>query len=575
MRATDGSGPRPWRACENEPWHQDELFMRIVECVPNFSEGRDRAIIDAIADAVRQAPGVKLLDVDPGESTNRTVVTFVGEPDDVVEAAVRAAGVAYDRIDMRGHTGEHPRLGAVDVVPFIPVSGVTMEECVELSRRFGQRVGEELGVSVYLYEEAQPQEHRKAMRQIRSGEYEGLAEKIGQPEWKPDFGPAEFNARSGATVTGARFFLIAYNVNILGTKNQAHRLALDVREQGRTVTDAAGRKVEQPGRFKEVKGIGWELEEHGIAQVSMNLDNYKVSPMHEVFEAIKEGARELDVGVAGSEVVGLVPLEAILMAADYYMEKENLFILDERQKVRLVIDRLGLSSVNPFRPREKIIEYMVDGETDGPLIRKTVRGFVEAVSARTAAPGGGSVSALMAALGAALGAMVGWLTYGRRKYEHLDARMRAALPPLVKIQEELLRGVDRDTDAFSDYMAAMALPKGTPEEAERRSAAMQEGLKNATLVPFQTMELADRAWDPLIEVARYGQYSSHSDVEVGAKALEAGLFGSHRNVLINLVDIDDDAFCRDLEQRADALLERGRQKLGELLEVTAARTGDA
>jgi glutamate formiminotransferase / formiminotetrahydrofolate cyclodeaminase len=254
--------------------------MRIVECVPNFSEGRDRQVIDAIADAVRRTSSVSLLDVDPGESTNRTVVTFVGEPDDVVEAAFQAARTAYELIDMRNHRGEHPRLGAVDVVPFVPVRGVTMEECVELARRFGRRVGEELGVPIYLYEEAQPREHRRAMRQIRSGEYEGLAERIGQPEWEPDFGPAEFRPRSGATVTGARFFLIAYNVNVLGTKNQAHRLALNVREQGRTVTDEAGRKVQQPGRFQAVKGLGWELEEHGIAQVSMNLDNYRISPIH-------------------------------------------------------------------------------------------------------------------------------------------------------------------------------------------------------------------------------------------------------------------------------------------------------
>jgi glutamate formiminotransferase / formiminotetrahydrofolate cyclodeaminase len=540
--------------------------MRLVECVPNFSEGRDAATIEAIADAVRQSPGVKLLDVDPGESTNRTVVTFVGEPDAVVEAAFQAAKVAYERIDMRQHRGEHPRLGAVDVVPFIPVTGVTMDDCVELARRFGQRVGDELGVPIYLYEEAQPREHRKAMRQIRKGEYEGLAERITQAEWEPDFGPAQFNARSGATVTGARFFLIAYNVNILGTRNQAHRLALNVREQGRG--------PDQPGRFKAVKGLGWELDEFGIAQVSMNLDNYKISPIHEVFEAIKADAAELDVGVAGSEIVGLVPLEAVLMAADHYMEKENLFILDERQKVRLVIDRLGLSSIHPFDPDRKIIEYMVAGDTDGPLIRKTVRGFVEAVGARTAAPGGGSVSALMASLGAALGAMVGWLTYGRRKYEHLDARMREALPPLVEIQEALLQAIDADTDAFADYMAAMKLPKDTEEEKARRREAMQEGLKQATLVPFRTMELADRAWDPILEVARYGQYSSHSDVEVGAKALEAGLFGSHRNVLINLVDIDDEAFSRDLRERADALLDRGQRKLAELLEVTAARTGD-
>jgi glutamate formiminotransferase / formiminotetrahydrofolate cyclodeaminase len=548
--------------------------MRIVECVPNFSEGRDPAIIEAIADSVRQCQGVTLLDVDPGESTNRTVVTFVGEPDPVVEAAFQAARTAYELIDMRGHSGEHPRLGAVDVVPFIPVAGVTMEECVELSRRFGERVGRELGVPIYLYEDAQPQAHRRAMRQIRAGEYEGLAEKIRQPEWAPDFGPAEFNPRSGATVTGARFFLIAYNVNILGTKNQAHRLALNVREQGRTAKDAEGRQVQEPGRFKDVKGLGWELEEHAIAQVSMNLDNYRVSPMHQVYEAIREDARELNVAVAGSEIVGLVPLEAILMAADYYIEKEGLFILDERQKIRLAVDRLGLSSIHPFRPEEKIIEYMVGRETDGPLIRKTVRGFVEAVGARTAAPGGGSVSALVAAMGAALGAMVGWLTYGRRKYEHLEPQVRQHLPPLAEAQDALLRAVDRDSDAFKDYMEAMALPKGTDEERARRKAAMQEGLKKATLVPFQVMEIADRAWEPMLELARYGQFSSRSDLEVGAKALEAGIYGSHRNVIINLVDIEDPAFRQDLEARAARLLERSQAMLAEIQTEVAERTGD-
>jgi glutamate formiminotransferase / formiminotetrahydrofolate cyclodeaminase len=548
--------------------------MRIIECVPNFSEGRDLAIIEAIADSVRQCEGVTLLDVDPGESTNRTVVTFVGDPDAVVEAAFQAARTAYRLIDMARHSGEHPRLGAVDVVPFIPVSGVTMEECVEVSRRFGQRVGEELGVPIYLYEEAQPLEHRRAMRQIRSGEYEGLKDRITQPGWTPDFGPAEFVPRSGATVTGARFFLVAYNVNILGTKNQAHRLALNVREQGRTVKDAEGNKVEEPGRFRAVKGMGWELEEHAIAQVSMNLDNYRIAPMHEVYEAIREDARALNVAVAGSEIVGLVPLEAILMAADYYIEKENLFIIDERQKVRLAVDRLGLSSINPFRPEEKIIEYMVGGAADGPLIRQSVREFVEAVGARTAAPGGGSVSALMAALGAALGAMVGWLTYGRRKYEHLEPRVREHLPPLVEVQEALLRAIDRDSDAFNDYMEAMSLPRGTPEETERRRTAMQEGLKKATLVPFHAMELVDRAWEPMVELARYGQYSSRSDLEVGAKALDAGLYGSHRNVLINLVDIHDDAFRRDLEARAGALLERGRARFAEIQEIIAGRTGD-
>jgi glutamate formiminotransferase / formiminotetrahydrofolate cyclodeaminase len=548
---------------------------RLVECVPNFSEGRDRSIIDAIADSVRQCEGVKLLDVDPGASTNRTVITFVGEPEFMVEAAFQAAATAYRLIDMRKHSGEHPRLGAVDVVPFIPVSGVTMEECVELSRQFGQRVGQELGVPVYLYEEAQPRPERRELRQIRSGEYEGLKDRITTAGWKPDFGPAQFVPAAGATVTGARFFLVAYNVNILGTSNQAHRLALNVREQGRTVKSGNGSEEQQPGRFKAVKGLGWELPEYGLAQVSMNLDNYRITPIHAVYEAIREDARELDVGVAGSEIVGLVPREAILAAADYYMEKEKLFIVDERQKVMLAVDRLGLSSLHPFKPDEKIIEYMIDAETDGPLVRQTIREFVEAVGARTAAPGGGSVAALLGALGAALGGMVGWLTYGRRKYEHLDDVMRRNIPPLVEVQQALLDAIDRDAAAFTDYMNALSLPKQTAEEKTARKQAMQEGLKKATQVPFTTMELADRAWDPMIEIARYGQYSSRSDVEVGAKALEAAVYGAHRNVVINLDGITDEAFRTDMSQRAEVLLDRAQHRLAELQSVIGARTGDA
>ena len=549
--------------------------MRIVECVPNFSEGRDRTVIDAIAQSIRDCAGVKLLDVDPGESTNRTVITFVGPPEHIVEAAFQAAATAYRLIDMTKHKGEHPRLGAVDVVPFIPVSGVTMEECAELSRQFGRRVAEELGVPVYLYEEAQPREYRRALRDIRSGEYEGLARRITQPEWQPDFGPAEFNARSGATVTGARFFLIAYNVNVLGTSNQAHRFALDIREQGRTVKGPDGKEVQQPCRFQAVKALGWHLEQFGLAQVSITLDNYRVTPIHAVFEAVREGAREINVGVAGSEIVGLVPLAAILMAADHYIEKENLFILDERQKIRLAVDRLGLSSLHPFKPEEKIIEHMIEREGDGPLVKLSVRQFVEAVGARTSAPGGGSVAALLGALGAALGAMVGWLTYGRRKYEHLEPHLRAHIPPLVRIQEELIQAVDRDSAAFEDYMAALGMAKGTPEEAEARRAAMQEGLRKATRVPLRTMELADEAWEPLLEIARYGQYSSRSDVEVGAKALEAAIYGAFRNVVINLGGIQDPAFRDELQQRADALLARASEMGRQVRAVIDGRGGDA
>ncbi len=549
-------------------------MQKIVECVPNFSEGRDQSIINKITDTIKSVPAVTLLDVDPGESTNRTVVTFVGSPDGVVEAAFQAAKTAYELIDMTKHNGEHPRIGAVDVVPFVPVANVTMEECVELSKQFGKRVGEELGVPIYLYEEAQPNPDRKAMRQIRSGEYEGLKDKIKKPEWKPDFGPQEFVPKSGATVTGARFFLIAYNVNVLGTKNQAHRLALNVREAGRTVTKPDGSKEQQPGRLKALKGMGWYLDEFNIAQISMNLDNYKITPLHVVFEEIKKDARGLNVGIAGSEIVGLVPLEAILMAADYYIEKENLFIIDERNKVQLAIDRLGLSSVHPFKPEEKIIEYMIDQDTDGPLIKKSVREFVESTGARTSTPGGGSVAALMGSLGAALGAMVGWLTYGRKKYEHLDSKMREVIPPLVEIQEELLKGIDRDTEAFNDFVDAMGLPKSTPEEKEKRETAMQKGLKKATLVPFQTMERADRAWDPIIEVARVGQYSSNSDVEVGAKALEACVFGAYKNVMINLADIKDEAFKKELSEKAEAIVKRAEEKLREVSKIVAGRTED-
>ncbi|TVQ39303.1 MAG: glutamate formimidoyltransferase [Spirochaetaceae bacterium] len=540
-------------------------MAKVVECVPNFSEGRDSAVIEAIAQSVRRVAGVTLLNVDPGKSTNRTVFTFVGDPDAIVEAAFQAAKKGYELIDMRTHQGAHPRMGAVDVVPFVPVSDVSMAECAECSRTFGRRVGEELGIPVYLYEEAQDQPHRKALRQIRSGEYEGIEQKVTKPEWRPDFGPAEFVPASGATVTGARFFLIAYNVNILGTRNQAHRIALNIREQGRG--------PDEPGRLQALKGIGWYLEQYELAQVSMNLDNYHVTPIHRVFEEVKRDAAALNVAVAGSEIVGLVPLEAILMAADYYIDRENLLITDQRAKIRLVIERLGLSSITAFKPEERIIEYMIE-QPGGRLVDLTVAEFVSALAARSATPGGGSVSALVGAMGAALGAMVGWLTYGRRKYEHLDKRIRKAIPPLEEIRKELIRMVDRDTDAYTEYMNAVGLPKATAEEQAARQTAMQQGLKSATLVPFRTMELADSAWDHILTVARIGQYSSASDVEVGARALETAVYGAYRNVMINVPSVQDDEFKRDIVARAGTIHARAVHKMKQLQRIVAERTGD-
>jgi glutamate formiminotransferase/formiminotetrahydrofolate cyclodeaminase len=538
-------------------------MRKIIECVPNISEGRDEKIINACADAVRNVKGVNLLDVDPGKSTNRTVFTFVGDMDSVVEGAFEFAKKAYELIDMRNHHGEHPRMGAVDVVPFVPVANVTTEDCVECAKRFGKRVGEELGVPIYLYEEASVNPERKMLKQIRAGEYEGIKDKIYKPEWKPDFGPQEFIERSGATAAGARFFLIAYNINILGTKEQAHRIACNIREQGRS--------EKEPGRLKAVKGIGWYIEDYGLAQISMNLDNYKVTPPHLAFEEAAKDAKEINVAVCGSELVGLIPLEAMIMAADYYIEKENLFVVDESQKIRLVIDRLGLSSISEFIPEKRIIEYMIREERMEPLASLSVRNFVELVGARTPAPGGGSVSALLTSLGAALGAMTGWMTYGKRKFEHLDSKMRLLIPPLLNKMQELIPLIDADTNAFGDYMAAMKLPKKNDEQVKYRDQMMEEGLKKAVNVPLSVMKLGDSCWVDMIEMARYGNIASRSDLEVGAKSLEAGIWGAKKNVEINLPQIKDEKFKSGILKEAEEILKRASDSSSEVLKILSER----
>lgn len=536
---------------------------KIVECVPNISEGRDEKIIQACADAVRAVEGVTLLDVDPGKSTNRTVFTFVGDPDSAVEAAFQFAKTAYSLIDMSRHSGEHPRMGAVDVVPFVPVANVTMEECVECAKRFGKRAGEELGVPIYLYEEASQNPERKMLKQIRAGEYEGIKDKIYKPEWKPDFGPQEFIPRSGATVTGARFFLIAYNVNILGTREQAHRIALNIREQGRG--------ADAPGRLKDVKGIGWYVDEYDMAQVSMNLDNYKVTPPHIAFEECVKDAKELNLAACGSELVGLIPLEAMLMAAEYYIEKEKLFILDEKQKIRLVIERLGLSSIAPFIPEKRIIEYMIEKENAEPLASLSVRGFVELVGARTSAPGGGSVSALVSALGAGLGAMMGWMSYGNVKFAHLDEIMRRLIAPMHDKMKQLIPLIDADTNAFNDYMAAMRMPKKTDSEKKARNDKMQEGLKKAIEVPLTVMRVSDSCWEDMIELAKYGNINSASDLEVGAKSLETGIYGAFKNVQINMPQIEDEQYKKKVLDEGAKILARAAESVEKIESLIAER----
>lgn len=538
-------------------------MRKIVECVPNISEGRDEKIINACADAVRAVEGVTLLDVDPGKSTNRTVFTFVGDPDSVVEAAFQFTKTAHELIDMTKHSGAHPRMGAVDVCPFVPVAGVTTEDCVECSKKFGKRVGEELGLPVYLYEEASTNPARKALKQIRQGEYEGIKDRIIKPEWKPDFGPQEFNPRFGAMVTGARFFLIAYNVNILGTKEQAHRIALNIREQGRGPNE--------PGRLKAIKAIGWYVDEYNMAQVSINLDNYTITPPHIVFEECIKDAKELNLAAAGSELVGLIPLEAMLMAAEYYIKKENLFIVDEKQKIRLVVERLGLNSVSPFNPEKRIIEYMIAEGGSEPLASMSVRSFVELVGARSSAPGGGSVSALIASMGAGLGAMMGWMSYGTKKFEHLDADMRKLIAPLHENMKKLIPMIDADTNAFNDYMTAMKLPKDTEEQKKLRTGLMQDGLKKAINVPLGVMRTADECWPYMIELAKIGNASSASDLAVGAKSLETGIWGAMKNVEINMGQINDDKYKSAVLKEAGEIMKRAGKNLAEVEKILNGR----
>mgnify|MGYP006282987177 FL=1 len=538
-------------------------MQTIIECVPNFSEGRNQETIQAIAEAIQQTPGCTLLDVDPGASTNRTVYTFVGGPESVIEGALNAAKAARERIDMRRHSGEHPRMGAMDVCPFIPVANADMDDCVRIAETFADRAAKELGIPLFLYEAAAREDHRRTLPQIREGEYEGLAEKLQDPAWKPDFGPAEFVPEWGATATGARFFLIAYNVNILGTANQAHRIALNLRE--------AGRGPQEPGRFKEVKGMGWYVDEYNLAQVTVNLTNFRVTPMHLFFEAVKEEAAKLGVGVAGSEVVGLLPLEAVLQAAEYYIQQEGLFILDEDQKVRLVQERLGLNAVAPFKPEEKIIEYLVAEPETAPLASMDLKYFIQEVAARSSAPGGGSVSAVLAALGAGLGAMAAKLTWGVRKFEYLDQDMRRIIPPLHEAAQALIPLIDADTNAFEDYMAALRLPKETDAERQQRDQALQAGLKTAVNVPLETMRLGDQAWEALREVARLGNIASKSDIQVGAKALETGIWGAFQNVRINLEQIKDPDFRTETLDQAWAITRRAGDHCAAILEILEQR----
>ncbi|XP_049786882.1 formimidoyltransferase-cyclodeaminase-like [Schistocerca cancellata] len=535
---------------------------RLVLCVPNFSEGRDAKTIEAISEAIKSTVGCTLLEVEPGISTNRTVVSFVGPPDAVVDGAVNAAKAAARHIDMASHTGSHPRLGAMDVCPLVPVQGITEEECCSYAERLALTLSLVLNIPVYLYGAASSQDYRKTVPQIRAGEYEGLEEKLEDPQWKPDYGPAAFCPKWGATMVGVRKFLLAYNINILGTKEQAHRIALNVR--------TTGRGADQPGSLKEVQGIGWWLEEENLAQVSLNITDFDVTPLHIAYEEVCKEAAALRVSVVGSELLGVVPLKAILQVAEYYIDKEDLFVLTEDQKVRLAINKLGLSELHTFNPRERILEYrMKDTQISGNLSKLTLTEFVNSVSARTPAPGGGSVSALLAALAAGLGTMVGQLTYGKRQFEAVDAEIRKIVPTIHASIEGFVTLIDKDSQAFDTYMEALKLPKRTEEEVQGRAAAMQKGLMKAIEIPQILIQNANRLWTSFADLAKVGNSTTISDLQVGAQCLRTAVIGASYNVTINLKNIEDKSFkTKTLESVKSAISEAelGCQKVLDTLQ---------
>jgi glutamate formiminotransferase/formiminotetrahydrofolate cyclodeaminase len=552
----------------------------LIECVPNFSEGQDPEIIRLITNAIEGGDGVALLHVDPGKSTNRTVVTFAGTPDAVVEAAFRGIQAAAQYIDMRRHRGTHPRLGATDVCPLVPISGITLEQTALVARRLGERVGRELGIPVYLYEAAQPDPARKDLADIREGEYEGLAEKILQPEWRPDFGPAEFNPYTGATVIGARGYLVAYNVNLNTTSTRrANAVAFDVRESGRVkrrgnkltgkvVTGPDGQPVMVPGSLKAVKALGWYIPEYGIAQVSMNLTDLSVTPVHAAFDEVCRKAEARGLRVTGSELIGMVPLETLLEAGRYYLRKQRRSTgVDEAELIKIAVKSLGLNDVTPFRPEERVIEYRLRRAGEDRLARLPLGRFLDETASESPAPGGGSVAAAAGALGAALGTMVANLSAHKKGWEERWEEFSQWAERGQRYKDELLRLVDEDTRAFNQVMQAIGMPKETAEEQSARQEAMNRATRRAVEVPLQVMQVTAESFDLLEAMAREGNRQSISDVGVGAICARAAVRGAWLNVRINLPGLHDKAEEQRLLAEGDRLVRLAQEREAKILEI--------
>ncbi len=546
--------------------------MKLVECVPNISEGRDKAIINAVAAEVETVDGARLLDVDPGAATNRTVITFVAPQEVAVEAAFRLIRKAASLIDMRDHSGEHARNGATDVCPFVPLGESTMADCVELAKKLGARIGEELGIPAYLYEEAATKPEWRFLANVRKGEYEALKDKLGKPEWKPDFGPNEWNdavARTGATQISARQFLIAYNIN-LNTKETrfARRIGLQIRDQGGAVVrDENGKKVRgekgkflkhEKGLFDNCKATGWFIEEYGVAQVTMNLTDFHVTPAHVVFDKVTELAWDMGLRVTGSEIVGLVPLDSMLEAGKYYLEKQGVSTgVPERDLVDVAIQSMGMDQISPFNPDERIIEYSVAKKR--PLIESTLEGFTDELSRNSPAPGGGSVAALIGALAAGLSAMVANLTVGKSGYGKVKNEMIKIACDGQLLKDKLLRAVDDDTFAFNEVMACFGMPKGP-----KKDAAILAANKKATLVPLSVVETIPEILELAAAVGERGNQNSLSDAGVAILGARTAAMGAYYNVLINLAGIDDEGFKTETKSKADALVEQINKRCDEL-----------
>lgn len=554
----------------------------IIECVPNFSEGRDRNVINAIAAAIEAEDEVKLLDVDPGADTNRTVVTFIGTKQGILDGAFAGIAKAAELIDMRKHSGAHARLGATDVCPLVPISGISEEECIELSHTLAKKVAEELHIPVYLYEKSAQTESRRNLADIRAGEYEGLAEKLKDPNWQPDYGEAEFNAKSGATVIGVREFLIAYNVNLNTTDRRlAGDIALTIREKGRLkrdrngtiLRDENGVALRQPGLLKEVKAVGWYIDEYKMAQVSINLTNYKMTPPHVVFETVRKLADRKGLRVTGSELVGLIPLEALLMAGRYYLQAQGKCQgVPEESLIRTAVQSLGLNDITEFDPRKKIIEYQIK-EFEKSLVELNLREFADELSTDSPAPGGGSVAALSGSLAAGLTAMVANLTHGKKDYERQNRKMNAAAIQAQRLKDELLRLVDLDTAAFNRVMDCFRLPKKTDEEKAQREDAIQQATKNAADVPLQVMQTGLELLELTEMVAKYGNKNSISDAGVAALAADTAIRGAGLNVLINLAAIEDQEYverCKEQVAQIKSDCQRAVRRILNRVEKTIA-----